>query len=231
VIESGGIRLGFSYVDGLGEAGIARLEVARQAGTFRGLADFCQRSRLPRQLVKQLILAGAIAGWGAPRRQLLWELGQLRYREDELDLSFPTGAMDLPPLCWAEALTTEYEVLGLSTGDHVLELYRPWLTEQGILGSWELAGVPAGRQVRVAGLVVVHQAPPTAKGHHFITLEDEAGLIDVIIRPQVYAGYRRLWHTASLLIVEGTVQQQAGVTNLLALRAAAMPHLSDPRFG
>jgi error-prone DNA polymerase len=72
--------------------------------------------------------------------------------------------------------------------------------------------------------VVVHQAPPTAKGHHFITLEDEEGLIDVIVRPQVYSRYRGVLHKARLLLVEGTVQSRNGVTNLLAQRAAAIEY-------
>ena len=85
---------------------------------------------------------------------------------------------------------TEYELLGLSTGDHVMALYRPWLEQQGILGSWELKTQPAGKRVQVAGLVVVHQSPPTAKNFHFVTIEDEGGLLDVIIKPQIYASYR-----------------------------------------
>ena len=65
-----------------------------------------------------------------------------------------------------------------------MSLYRSWLSERGILGSWELEMQPDGQQVQIAGLVVVHQSPPTAKGYHFITFEDEAGLVDVIIPTQ-----------------------------------------------
>jgi error-prone DNA polymerase len=73
----------------------------------------------------------------------------------------------------------------------------------------------------VAGLVVVHQAPPTAKGFHFFTLEDEDGLIDVVVQPQVYARTRQIWRASPLLVVVGTVQQGEGVVNLLAHRVAA----------
>jgi error-prone DNA polymerase len=222
VIEQAGIRLGFNYVDGFGETGIARLEAARQAGAFANLKDFCQRTRLARRLVEHLILAGALDGWDIPRRKLLWELGQLGYKEEELDLIFPVDGVELPPLSQAEASALEHRVMGLSTGDHIMTRYRPRLAEQGILGSWELAEQLSEGWVRMAGLVVVHQAPPTAKGFHFITLEDEAGLIDVIIRPQIYARYRRLLRTVPLLIIEGTVQQQAGVVNLLAQRVVPM---------
>jgi DNA polymerase III alpha subunit len=75
---------------------------------------------------------------------------------------------------------------------------------------------------------VVHRAPSTAKGHHFVTLEDERGLINVIVRPKVYIRYRRILHTARLLIVEGVVQQKGGVTNLVAWRVGLMHHLRNP---
>jgi error-prone DNA polymerase len=67
-----------------------------------------------------------------------------------------------------------------------MALYRPWLAKHGILGSRELEASADGQRVRAAGLAVVHQAPPTAKGYHFITLEDSEGLINVVVRPAVY---------------------------------------------
>jgi error-prone DNA polymerase len=71
-------------------------------------------------------------------------------------------------------------------------------------------------------LVVVHQAPPTAKGVHFITLEDEHGLLDVIVRPEVYERYRRVLHQSGLLAVEGLVQRRDGVINVVAERVAEL---------
>jgi len=100
-----------------------------------------------------------------------------------------------------------------------MTFFRKWLEEKHILNSEGLLGMTNGRRVLVAGLVVVHQSPPTAKGHHFITLEDESGMINVIIRPRVYARYRRTWRENRLLIVEGDVQQEGNVTSLLARRA------------
>jgi error-prone DNA polymerase len=224
-LEGEAIRLGFNYVAGLGENGGARLVTARQTGPFRDLADLCRRTRLPRRLVEQLILAGALDGWGAPRRQLLWALGQLTYQAEELPLDYPAEAIDLPSLSAFETLAWERQVLGLpnGTGEHVLTSYRPWLVEQGILGSQDLARLPEGAAVRVAGLVVVHQSPLTAKGFHFLTLEDEAGLLDVIIRPAIYNRYRRLIRHEPLLIVAGQVQRQQGVVNILARQVMALP--------
>ncbi len=221
-IEGQAIRLGFNYVNGLGEVQINRLLAARQAGGFKNLADFCRRTKLARRLVERLILAGAMDRWQLPRRTLLWQLGQLPYQAEELDLTFPIDEIHLPPLSPAERLQTEHSVLGLSSGEQVMSLYRTWLSGQGILGSWELSSQGDGQRVRVAGLVVVHQAPPTAKGFHFVTLEDEAGLIDVIVRPQMYARYRLLWRDEPLLIVEGQLQQEGAVVTVLASSVIAL---------
>jgi error-prone DNA polymerase len=226
VVEEGGIRLGFQYVKGLGEGSIARLEEVRRTKPFNGLADFCRRTRLSRRAVENLILVGAMDGWGMPRRKLLWNLGELRYQEDELDLVLPDDGVELPPLSPAEGMAVEYDLLGVSTGNHVMALYRPWLTRRGILGSRQLEMSRDEQPVQVAGLVVVHQAPPTAKGYHFITLEDEEGLTDIIVRPKIYARYQRLLRTVPLLIVEGTVQKQGGVTNVLARRVAVLTTIS-----
>ena len=77
----------------------------------------------------------------------------------------------------------------------------------------------------MAGLVVCHQASPTAGGHHFITLEDEDGLIDVVVRPDVHERHRRILREAALLVVEGRVERQQGVASILAGRAASLPSL------
>lgn len=123
----------------------------------------------------------------------------------------------------------EREVLGLSTGEHVMALYRGQLAEKGILGSAELAAQLSGRQVWIAGLMVVHQAPPTAKGHHFLTLEDENGLIDVIVRPQIVTQIKKLpsWENhglndQTLLLVEGIVQQNGNTASVLATRIQSL---------
>jgi error-prone DNA polymerase len=217
--EGGRIRLGFNYVKGLREEHVERLLATRSEAPFTTLADFCQRVRTGRQATENLILAGAMDGWGLPRRQLLWELEQLHDQAGELELVFPGEEATLPALSPAEAMLGEQDVLGLSTGDHIMTFFRKWLAEKHILDSEGLLGVANGRRALVAGLVVVHQSPPTAKGHHFITLEDESGMINVIIRPRIYARYRRTWRENRLLIVEGDVQQEGGVTGLLARRA------------
>lgn len=222
-VEAGGIRLGFNYVAGLGEDASTRLIAAREIGPFQNLSDFCRRTRLPRRIIENLIVIGAMDRWGLPRRKLLWELGQLRYQTEELELVFPDDGLTWPPFSPTEAMTLEYEVLGLLTGDHIMTLYRPRLAKQGILGTQDLAKCANGQRIRLAGLLVVHQAPPTAQGFHFLTLEDEAGLVDVILRPQLVTHVKKLpsWQGYSLndqtlVLVEGIVQQDGNTTSILA---------------
>ena len=222
-LEKGGssraVRLGLRYVHGLGEAWQARIVERRKPKPFRDLAGFCQRTRLPRMVVENLIRAGAMESLGRRRRDLLWELGALVYQEESLDLEVPVEAVDLPVLERAERLAWEYELLGLAPGDHVMGLYREVLQKRGVLSSRKLAGRRDGERVRVAGWAVVRQRPPTAKGHVFITLEDEEGLINLVVRPDVYKRYREALRNAPLLWVEGRLQREGRAISLLVQRA------------
>jgi error-prone DNA polymerase len=222
IVEDGHLRLGFSYVDGLGEASLEILEEARGDGPYYSLRDFCQRTRLARRVVENLIMVGAMDGWGKARRELVWELGGISYGEGEMDLSPPLEEIDLPQLSPDEEIRMEYGILGLPVGDQMTALYRPRLERLGVLRSGELDRKRNGEKVRVAGLVVVRQRPPTAKGFVFITLEDEDGLMNVIVRPDVYERYYKVLRNCFLLIVEGTIQKQPGILNVLATGAVGI---------
>lgn len=215
-VEGGAIRLGLVYVGGLGEAAIARVLQARREGAFATLADFCRRTRLPRKLVENLILAGGMDEWNPDRRALLWELGRLRYREEELPMPLAADGVALEPMTRAEDMLAEYGITGLSAEGHLMELFRERLSGAGVLTSRDLERMPEGSRVRVAGMVVVRQAPPTAKGFVFLTLEDEWGLINVIVRPDVFQAHRAVWADSLVLVVDGTVQRSDGAVNVLA---------------
>ena len=218
------VRLGLRYVHGLGEAWPGRIVQRRGDEPFQDLRDFCRRTRLPRPVVENLIRAGAMEGFRRARRDLLWELGGLVYQEEGLDIEVPLEPVTLPALGQAERLGWEVELLGMTPGDHVMGLYREALRAQGVLSSRELEGQRDGQTVRVAGWVVVRQRPPTAKGHVFITLEDEEGLVDLIVRPDVYQHYREVLRGAPLLLVEGRLQQEGHALSVLVIRAVALRH-------
>jgi error-prone DNA polymerase len=227
-----GLRLGLRYLHGLGEAGRERLLEARGEIRFTSLTDFCRRTRLPRSLIGDMIRAGALntcregtlsadEGPSADgdvfvdgRRKLLWALGAVQYEEEPL-VEAPDVEVDLPALEEGEALNWDYELLGMSPGDHPMRLLRKRLHGRGVLTSAELAHQPAGQMVTVAGLVVVRQAPPTAKGHLFITLEDETGLANLIIRPDLYERQRQVLHNANFLLVKGLTQRDGKSSSML----------------
>ena len=112
--------------------------------------------------------------------------------------------------------------MGISLREHPRSLYRAALDAQALLSSRALKQTPEKRHVGAAGLNVVHQAPPTAKGFHFITLEDEWGFISCIFRPRVYARYRAIVYETPLLIVHGLVERDGAVTNLIVQSVAPM---------
>jgi error-prone DNA polymerase len=220
-LDGNTIRLGLNYVNGLGQRAETIVQ-ERERGHFRSLADIHRRARLPHRLIERLILIGAFDTWHIPRRDLLWQLGELPDHPDALPIPLDAPTLDLPSLSDADILAAEYDVLGLSTGEHIMAFYREQLRAQGILGYADLPYCKDGDTVRVTGLVVVHQSPPTAKGHHFITLEDEHGMMNVIFRPRIYEECREVVITAPLLLVTATVQQRGSVTNLIALSGAPL---------
>ena len=226
-VETEGIRLGLNYVKHIDQEHIDEILDARAERPFDSLDNFCRRTRIGRNVVENLIMAGAMDTWGVPRRQLLWELGTLHFQKGEFDWVIDHDPVSLPALSSVDAMLAEQATLGLSPGDHVMNHYRARLQTLHVLGSRELALHPDGPTARVAGLLVVHQSPPTAKGFHFLTLEDEDGMMNVIVRPQVYNQHRHIIHGEQLLLAEGRVQREGDVVNLLAervLRLALSPY-------
>jgi len=219
------IRLGLRYVHGLGEAFLERITARRGERPYRDLRDFCQRTCLPRPLVENLIRAGALDSLGQKRRDLLWALGGLAYHEKGLDIEVPLDSVVLPTLRRKERLGWEYELMGAAPGEHVMQLYREGLRKQGVLSKAELEERADGEMVRVAGWVVVRQRPPTAKGHVFITLEDEDGLINLIVRPHIYEQYRGTLRNAALLWAQGRLQRQGHAMSVLLQKAGPLSPL------
>jgi error-prone DNA polymerase len=116
----------------------------------------------------------------------------------------------------AERIVADYAGTGLTVGRHPMALRREELATRGVLRASDLRTARQGRRVRVAGMVITRQRPGTAKGFVFLTLEDEHGLLNVIVRPGVYARDRRTINGEGLVLVAGAVQRQDGVLNLLA---------------
>jgi error-prone DNA polymerase len=208
------VRLGFNYIKGMGREAAKRIVEVRGTVPFQHLTDFCRRTQLPRRLIEALIITGALDSIKG-RRPLLWELGALDYDETRLPLEYDTASVDLPPLSDIEARFWEKELTSVTVGDHILAHYRKTLTAEGITSGAQLLDCRNGMTVQTAGQIVMHQAPPTAKGIHFVTLEDETGLINLVIKPDVYQRVQRIVRGYSLLRVQGQVQRRDAVVSVL----------------
>ncbi len=220
-VEDGNVRLGFSYVKRLGAEAIERLIQAREWAAFGSLADFCRRTKLPKKLVDNLIAAGTFDSWAMQRRQLMWQLGTLSYREDELPLMYSAENPSLPNLGEAQAGSLEVQTTGISTGRHVMAQIRPNLPNY-ILDTRKIELVDPNQTVTVGGVLVIRQQPQTAKGHVFLTLEDEFGLHNVVLRPKIATKFRRLLRSNRLLKVTGKLERKQQTINVIATHVAAL---------
>ena len=226
VIEEESIRLGLSYVKGLGEEAARTIAGAKErAGSFLSLADFMARSGLEQQQVEDLIDAGALDSLCEDRRMARWEVG-LRYRPvgRQMELALPVE-QDLAPLPKAGAfdeMAREYRTMGLHPASHVMAYIRESLGTR-VLTSDEAASVADGERITVAGLVIRRQRP-LAKAV-FITLEDEHGHIPMVVWPKSYARLRNELK-APFLVVTGVMSRREGTYNLVVEKAK--PHVRHP---
>jgi error-prone DNA polymerase len=215
------IRLGLRYVRGLAAASGAALVAERDVhGPFRDLADLCRRGHhaLTPHTVAALIAAGACDGWRVARRQLQWALPATWAGATGLPL--PPGPVALPPETADERRVGEGWATGVALGDHPLAAHRADLTARGILPLAALADAPTGATVTVAGQLVILQRPPTAQGVAFVTLEDETGLGNLVLSPEIDRRDRAALHAGPLVVATGRVQRRAGVVNVQVARLA-----------
>jgi len=122
----------------------------------------------------------------------------------------------------ADRIRADYEGTGLTIGPHPMAILRASLATRGVARAIDLPKSRAGRRVRVAGAVITRQRPGTAKGFVFLTMEDETGLSNVIITPDVYAQFKRTVVDEPYLLVEGTLQNQDGAVSVKAERVEAL---------
>ena len=227
VIEDRHIRLGYRYVEGIGGSMFERLDCERGHAPYRSLADFVERTGLPLGALERLAMIGAFGSLGLQRRVAAWRVGEVRRTYNAghfpglhaaLEEDITLDAMDR-----TEEIVTEYGVLGFSPSAQIMELFRERLKAAGYHTADDLHAVPAYERVKVAGLVVCLQRPPTAKGILFLSMHDETGLINVLVRPEVYAAYRAIVRGSPLLAVRGQLERSAGVTNIVAAEFGALP--------
>ncbi len=222
-VENGKIRLGFRYVKAVGEKAWLKIEEAAKQGPYTSLRDFYHRTGLDHEAIENLILVGAFDCLELPKRQLLWALGLLLHQgPDMLALGFPACQISLPAMSLREEIAADYRLQGLSARHHPMKAFRPSISRDGVLNSSEITSLFSGTKVRVAGCVVCRQKPMTAKGVVFITLEDEHGLVNVILRPRIYERYRQVARMEPFIVVEGTLRKKDGIINIVAAYLAPL---------
>jgi error-prone DNA polymerase len=211
------IRLGLREVAGLREDAARRVVAARAQGAFADVAQLCERAALDGRERELLADAGALKGLAGHRHRARWATGGV---EKQLPLfgAVAESAVQLPvPDPWQD-MQADYASLGLSLGRHPLSMLRRQLAARRCRRSRELAPLPHGTPVRMAGLVTLRQRPETASGVTFVTLEDEDGLFNVVVWRDVGERQRRVLLEARLLQVEGRVESAEGVQHLIAAR-------------
>ena len=221
------VRLGFHLVRGLGSRARERLERTLGAGRVGSLDELVSRAGehgLPDEALHVLARAGAFRTLWPGRRQALWALiRRLVERQGALPLSRPDDRpLPLPSMTLLEETAADYANLGLSHQVHPMTFYRRGLRDRGVASSLDLATLPHGTKVQVGGLVICRQRPGSAKGVFFMTLEDEHGMANIVVMPDLFERDRVALVTTSTLIVHGTLERHQRVINVLAHRFEAL---------
>ncbi|WP_010090624.1 error-prone DNA polymerase [Burkholderia ubonensis] len=212
------VRLGLSLVRGLGEAAARRIEAARAAGPFENVDALARRAQLERRDLEALAAANALATLAGHRRDALWQAVAAAPERDLLAAA-PIDEPEMPALgapSEADDVLADYHTTGLTLNRHPVALLRPALRERRLLSAAELRDRPDGRLARACGLVTARQMPGTAKGVMFMTLEDETGCVNLIVRPELLARQRRETLDARLLAASGVWQVVSDVRHLVA---------------
>jgi error-prone DNA polymerase len=179
--------------------------------------------RLSRAAVARLAEADAFVSLALDRRDALWQA----LAEEKRPLAQPLfdtleahdePLVELPRLAIQQEVLADYRTSGLSLRAHPMSFQRERLTKLGVVPAERLSSHPANRTVRVAGVVLVRQRPGTAKGITFVTLEDETGVANLIIRPDVWQRFHRVSRTAAAMIAMGRLQRHGRVIHVLVSR-------------
>jgi DNA polymerase III alpha subunit len=216
------LRLGFRQVSGLAEDDMKRM-VERRTTPYRDPADLWRRSGLTKRQILALARADAFASMGLSRRDVLWAvrgfsdapLPLLERKPRPRDLE---PAVALPALTLGEQVVDDYATLSMSLRAHPLALLRPMFWERRVSRTDALLDSKNDDRFILAGLVLVRQRPGTASGVVFVTIEDEAGIANLVVWPKVFEAHRRIVMGSRLLAVSGRVQREGLVIHLVAER-------------
>ena len=223
------LRLGLRQVDGFPEAAAARIVAAREDGPFRDVRELKDCAGLSPALIERLASADCFNSLGLTRRQALWDARSLVAAPDlplfaaaaERDEGAERIATRLPRMPLSEEVVADYQTQRLSLKAHPLAFLRASLGERGFIRASELRERKYRSAVQVAGVVLIRQRPGSAKGVCFITLEDETGVVNLVIWPDLMEKQRKVIMAARLMEVKGRVEYDDEVIHVIAT------HLTD----
>jgi error-prone DNA polymerase len=222
------LRIGLNYAKRLRRsAATALLKVRWENGPFATVNDLAQRvPELNRNELVALAQIGALNSLGGVqhRRDALWQVeaagrpaGPLLKGAD-IDVRLAAQPVPLKQMTTDERLTADYAGAALTTGPHPMAYHRQALRQEGIPSAVDLASRNSRESVRMAGCVIARQRPGTAKGFVFLSLEDETGIANIILTPDVFEQNRIVATRSRFLLIEGAIQKQDGVIHIKAAR-------------
>src|SRR5258708_7744105 len=216
------MRMGLRYVTGLREEIALRIEAERGRRRFDSIADLTARVGPNRRDIDALAYAGAFANFGLTRRDAMWNAAAVERDPDSLLAGVKPRPGDAPleKMSPMDETLADYAATGLTAGPHLMTYLREQLHAQKVLSADELTRAKHESWVKTARVVIVRQRPGTAKGFLFLTLEDETGIANLIVTPNLFKKNRLLLRSAGILLAEGVLQQVDGVTAIRARRFA-----------
>jgi error-prone DNA polymerase len=231
------VRLGLTEVKGIGTADAERIVAARDARPFTDMADVVRRTGLTVAQMEALATAGAFDSFGLTRRQALWNAGYTDTPDRLAGTAVAAPPPMLPGMNELELTAADLWATHISPDQHPMAFMRPRLVKQGILSVADTetheadrpplaeASVPAGGapSIRVAGLITHRQRPGTAAGVTFLNLEDETGMLNVVVFAAVWQRYRRVARNAAGVIIRGRLERRDSVVNLIAETIEVLP--------
>jgi error-prone DNA polymerase len=225
--ENGAVRLGLRFIKGLRETTGKSIESAQP---FSCADDLVLRAKVRDDQLTKLAYAGALASLGLRRRAALWQAAEAARPTGELFAREPRTAnreSPLPEMTAGDETLADYQSMELTTGPHLIQYFRARLKKDGIFSARDLKRQPNGRRVATAGAVVVRQRPGTAKGFVFLTLEDETGMSQAIVHPNLFRDQRSLIVSSPGLIVEGILQNTDGQCSVKAEKFWPLEGMSE----
>jgi error-prone DNA polymerase len=214
------LRIGLRYVRNLGDAEITRIEAARLAGgPFTSVEDMAHRTGLPVDAFEALAASGALEPLGMKRRESIWAAGALaEIGPDRLALAAGSRPPQMPAMGREEEMQADLWSTGISVR-HPVSFLRDRLDVDGCLAVADALQLRThGRRAKVGGIITHRQRPGTANGVRFLNLEDETGLLNVVVLPPVWDANYEIARKAIGVVIEGVLEYRDGVTNLVAQR-------------